>query len=567
MVPQLTGVFTLAARDWFAAYLVNILAIAGPIAAAFMSFHLWQGDLSLMFLPLTLLSLPWPFLALFKKRVSLDIKTAALALFFLVAAFLITTEKGLLVQAALMAIFAGLTLIVFYGNRGFYLAVLTCFGLLSWSAVDSLFFGFSAKTIDPSWAVVGQTLTLGVILFVLLFGLRGLSTMLAQQSNLLDDQSFTISKTQEVAMLANQSLELLENTVPCLLLTIQFDGSVTFQNSYSKELLSVNAQKWTFFDLVRDEPSQQKLKRALNMAKSGERIESFNCELILDKGEIITLLMACAAKRGLSDEPLEMICAATDVTEIVRHRERLRDTEKLESVGLACARISHDFNNLLTVIIGNLDYLKEASLSDGHSEALDDAVGASKDSKRLTQQIGAFSSKHVLQLDLINVAKFAAKNASMIGKVCPNEINVSIHTTLTEETCWLDDTLLSSILLNLGANSRDAISGDGNITLAVQMEELSEAEAISQGSKPGKYLSISVTDDGCGIPDDIIDKVTEPFFSTKGLHSGLGLGMSTVSRLVDAMHGRLEIDSELNAGTTITVQIPAGEPLAHHAEA
>ena len=89
-----------------------------------------------------------------------------------------------------------------------------------------------------------------------------------------------------------------------MLLTIQFDGSVTFQNSYSKELLSVNAQKWTFLDLIRDEPSQQRLKRALNMAKSGERIESFNCELILDKGGKITLLTACAAKHGLSDEPL-----------------------------------------------------------------------------------------------------------------------------------------------------------------------------------------------------------------------------------------------------------------------
>ena len=99
------------------------------------------------------------------------------------------------------------------------------------------------------------------------------------------------------------------------------------------------------------------------------------------------------------------------------------------------------------------------------------------------------------------------------------------------------------------------------------MEELSEAEAISQDSKPGKYLSISVTDDGCGIPDDIIDKVTEPFFSAKALHSGFGLGMSTVARLVDAMHGLLEIDSEPNAGTTITFQIPAGEPLVPRAEA
>ena len=385
-----TDVFTLAARDWFAAYLVNILAIAGPLGAAFMGFHLWQGDLSVTFVvPLALLCLPWPFLAMLKTRVPLAAKTAAVTLFFLIAALLITTEKGLFLQAALMTIFAGLTLIVFYGNRGFYLAVLSCFGLLSWSAIDRLFFGFAASTITPSWEILGQTLALGGILFVLLFGLRGLSTMLAQQSNLLDDQSFTNNKTQEVVVRANQSLELLENTVPCLLVTLQFDGSVTFENNVAKALLGGTQEKWSFFDLVKNEVSKQKLTHALQMAKRGETVDNFNCELIRDSGETITLLIAGAAKHGLDGEPIEMICAATDVTEIVRQRERLRDAEKLESVGLACARIAHDFNNLLTVIIGNLDYVKEATLSEGYLDALADAVDASKNSKKLTQQIGA----------------------------------------------------------------------------------------------------------------------------------------------------------------------------------
>ena len=114
-------------------------------------------------LPLALLCLPWPFLALLKTRVALAAKTAAVTILFLIAALLITTEKRLLLQAALMTIFVGLTLIVFYGNRGFYLAVLSCFGLLSWSAIDRLFFGFAASTITPSWAILGQTLALGAI--------------------------------------------------------------------------------------------------------------------------------------------------------------------------------------------------------------------------------------------------------------------------------------------------------------------------------------------------------------------------------------------------------------------
>ena len=125
-----TDVLMLAARDWFAAYLVNILAIAGPVGTAFIFFHFWQGDLRVTFAPFALICLPWLFLALLKTRVPLAAKTAAL---------LIATEQGLILQAALMTIFAGLTLIVLYGNGGFYLAVLSCFGLLSWSAQSAIF--------------------------------------------------------------------------------------------------------------------------------------------------------------------------------------------------------------------------------------------------------------------------------------------------------------------------------------------------------------------------------------------------------------------------------------------
>jgi len=105
-------------------------------------------------------------------------------------------------------------------------------------------------------------------------------------------------------------------------------------------------------------------------------------------------------------------------------------------------------------------------------------------------------------------------------------------------------------------NSRDGISGKGNITLRVRMEVLDESAASDLDLNPGKYREMSVSDDGCGIPDNIIDKITEPFFSTKTFSCGLGLGMSTIARLIEAMHGRLDITSELNTGTTITIQFP-----------
>ena len=90
------------------------------------------------------------------------------------------------------------------------------------------------------------------------------------------------------------------------------------------------------------------------------------------------------------------------------------------------------------------------------------------------------------------------------------------------------------------------------------MEVLDESAASDLDLNPGKYREMSVSDDGCGIPDNIIDKITEPFFSTKTFSNGLGLGMSTVARLIEAMHGRLDITSLPNTGTTITIQFPVG---------
>ena len=140
----------LAARGWFAAYLVNILAIAGPVGTAFIFFHFWQGDLRVTFAPFALICLPWLFPALLKTRVPLAAKTAAVTILFLIAALLIATEQGLILQAALMTIFAGLTLIVLYGNGGFYLAVLSCFELFWFTQLVSAIGYFSVLRPAPS---------------------------------------------------------------------------------------------------------------------------------------------------------------------------------------------------------------------------------------------------------------------------------------------------------------------------------------------------------------------------------------------------------------------------------
>ena len=136
----------------------------------------------------------------------------------------------------------------------------------------------------------------------------------------------------------------------------------------------------------------------------------------------------------------------------------------------------------------------------------------------------------------------------MSRALCPARVEIKLDYPCYKKACWIDETLVTSIVLNLIANASDAIEGDGSILIRARLQD--------QGANAANDLTISIEDNGHGISEEHLERITEPFFTTKGNNKGLGLGLSTVVRQIEAMEGTLKIESELGVGTNMTINLP-----------
>ena len=243
---------------------------------------------------------------------------------------------------------------------------------------------------------------------------------------------------------------------------------------------------------------------------------------------------------------------STDVTQARNAEDRLRQTHRLEAIGQLTGGVAHDFNNLLTVAQGNLELL-EMSLSDeGQHKRLDAAIRAIKRGGSLTQQLLSFARKQTLAPMSISVAEAVNQIGTMISRVLRE--NIVLHVDIANDLPHIhaDPAQLESALLNLALNAQDAMPRGGGLTLRAYRD-----------SVRNDRVKLSVSDTGTGIPEDILGRVLEPFFTTKKVGEGSGLGLSMVYGFVQQSGGDLDIQSDLGRGTQIVLSMPiASTPLA-----
>jgi two-component system, cell cycle sensor histidine kinase and response regulator CckA len=234
--------------------------------------------------------------------------------------------------------------------------------------------------------------------------------------------------------------------------------------------------------------------------------------------------------------------SARDVTEHHRLSEQLRQTQKLESLGLLAGGIAHDFNNLLSVINANNSLLGESVTTSDDHELVDEIDGAVKRATSLTRQLLAFSRKQVTRPIVVDVNAAIADIHKMLHRMVGDD--VAIETSLEPELApvRIDPGHLVQIVMNLAVNARDAMNRGGKLVLATR-------------NLAGQVM-LSVADTGCGMPADVMAHVFEPFFTTKG-NRGTGLGLSVVHGIVTDARGRIEVHSEVGIGTTFEIYLPA----------
>jgi signal transduction histidine kinase len=250
--------------------------------------------------------------------------------------------------------------------------------------------------------------------------------------------------------------------------------------------------------------------------------------------------------------------------ELEANEAQVRQAQKMEAVGQLTGGVAHDFNNILTVITGTIEILGEAVKDRPHLAQITNLISAAASrGADLTQHLLAFARQQPLQPRSTDVNALVIDAARLLRPTLGEQIEIDSMLAHDSAPALIDPSQLSTAILNLALNARDAMPNGGKLTLETKNVVLDENYAsMNREVKPGNYVMIAVSDTGEGIPSSLHEKVFEPFFTTKDVGKGSGLGLSMVYGFVKQSNGHINIYSEEGHGTTVKLYLPQAEGVA-----
>ncbi|WPB59010.1 PAS domain S-box protein [Xylophilus sp. GOD-11R] len=290
----------------------------------------------------------------------------------------------------------------------------------------------------------------------------------------------------------------------------------------------------------------------LTSAQSAHRAMWFEARVRHRDGRYCTMSWMVSPDRG------RFYMVGRDVTHQRETEAKLRQSQKMEALGQLTGGIAHDFNNLLATITGSLELLKrktEAGETSGLERWTAMASGAAQRASALVQRLLAFSRNQSLDLKPVDVVELTAGMEDLMHRTLGE--NVEIELVLPSAPCHAntDANQLENALLNLAINARDAMAGDGHLRIGVQRVEWN-ARVPGVDLPPGDYVRMSVTDNGMGMPPDVLARAFDPFFTTKPVGQGTGLGLSMIYGFARQSGGGATIESTPGEGTTVSIYLP-----------
>jgi PAS domain S-box-containing protein len=254
-----------------------------------------------------------------------------------------------------------------------------------------------------------------------------------------------------------------------------------------------------------------------------------------------------------------------DLTEKKRAEETILHHQKLDAIGQLSGGIAHDFNNILSVIGGNLEMIANADLPPASRRAIARAQDAAVRAARITQRLLAFARKQPLTRQPLDLNNALEDMSEMLQRAIGNGVRVEMHLAPDPGIVDADIDQFETAILNLALNARDAMPDGGVITIESEGVGFDDDPRTAQEAPPGDYLRISVSDTGTGMTPDIVARAIEPFFTTKEMGSGTGLGLSMVYGFMKQIGGHARIYSESGQGTRVSLFFPriSGDGQSH----
>ena len=356
--------------------------------------------------------------------------------------------------------------------------------------------------------------------------------------------------------LALAHVEQLLSTLPLGLALVDRDGRFLFANEAFVRVLGVEANTLPTYpaDLVINEDKGAVLESIRRYSRGSMASGDIAIRLKERPDEVIAL--SIAAVRGLGEAAV--LLGLKDNKEEILLKRQVAQQTKMESIGQLAGGVAHDFNNILTAIIGYCDLmLLRHQPGDGDYDDIQQIKNNSNRAASLTRQLLAFSRQQTLRPQILQIANVVGDVSTLLKRLLGETVQLEVHHGAGVGAVRADPGQLEQVIVNLGVNARDAMPKGGIVHIRTAAVSQREVAAMDREFLPvGDYVQLSVQDSGVGIPKENLSKIFEPFFTTKELGKGTGLGLSTVYGIVKQSGGYIFADSQLGKGTRFDIFLP-----------
>ncbi|MCX5845505.1 MAG: PAS domain S-box protein [Deltaproteobacteria bacterium] len=387
-------------------------------------------------------------------------------------------------------------------------------------------------------------------------------SVLKQRIQELEQSESVRKQTEEALRESEERFRALSENAPDIIYTMNLLGAITYVNPSWKRILGHDEEEILgryFIEFTKEEDKRTYRKLFKSIRDEGKSVNNHIGVMLTKEGRERIFNMNSAFNLDSQGRIISVVGSMKDVTEMRDMEKKLNQAQKMESIGTLAGGIAHDFNNLLMGIQGHASLmLLDIDPSHPHYERLkriEEQVASGAD---LTKQLLGFARGGRYEVRTTAMNDIIKKTSSMFGRT---KKEITIHLKYGKDL-WaveVDRGQMEQVFMNLYVNAWQAMPGGGEIYLETENILLDDERVLPYTIKPGKYVKTSITDTGMGMDEKTRERIFDPFFSTKAMGRGTGLGLATVYGIIKGHEGMINIYSETGHGTTFTIYLPASE--------
>jgi PAS domain S-box-containing protein len=353
----------------------------------------------------------------------------------------------------------------------------------------------------------------------------------------------------------------LTDSAPDIIYTLDLDGRFTYVNPQWRAILGHSSEEVigkAFHDFAVQDDLPELIRIFQRVYDLKEAFEPANARLLDREGNERWFELSGAPYRNGKNDVMGLVGIAKDVTGRMKAEEQLRQAQKMDAIKRLAGGVAHDFNNILQSIQSNTQLMILDQKKEGRSnKRLKQIEKSTRRASELTRQLLAFSQMTENRFHPLNINEVIENSKDLLLSMLPHTIQLDLQLSDEIPAVLADPSRMEEALLNLAVNGRDAMPEGGNLQIMSRLIILDGDYCRTQpDANPGPHVVISVSDSGHGMDRDVIDHIFEPFYTTREIGAGSGLGLATVYGIVKSHAGHIACSSELGRGTTFKIYLP-----------